>query len=81
MCCSMPRARKGLKDKIEAGLRRQFGFEVGTVLRRVDELKAMVEADPFKGEVESAAQKLYVMLFAEDLPAGIKLKGVAGDYE
>ena len=72
---------KGLQGKIEAGLEAQFGFGVGTVLRSVDELKGLVDADPFKGEIESDAQKLYVMLFAEPLPAGVSVKGVAGDYD
>jgi len=75
------KAGKGLQAKIEAGLAAQFGFAVGTVLRSIDELKALVDADPFKGEVESDAQKLYVMLFAEPLPAGVAIKGVEGDYE
>ena len=53
---------------------------VGTVLRSVDELRALVRGDPFDGAVETEAQKLYVMLFAEDLPAGLTLKGIEGDY-
>jgi uncharacterized protein (DUF1697 family) len=74
------KAAKGLQARIEAGLEQRFGFAVGTVLRSVDELRALVKADPFKGEVESDAQKLYVMLFAEDLPAGLTLRAVEGDY-
>lgn len=75
------KAAKGLQGRIETGLKAAFGFEIGTVLRSVAELQALVKADPFKGQIESAAQKLYVMLFAEDLPADLKLKGVAGDYD
>ncbi len=76
------KASKGLQARIEAGLEAQFGFDVGTVVRSVDELRALVRADPFRGEAESEAQKLYVMLFAEDLPAGIKLPGgVKDDYD
>jgi uncharacterized protein (DUF1697 family) len=74
------RASKNLQQKIEAGLQEAFGFAIGTVLRSVDELKAMVAADPFKGEVESEKQKLHVMLFAEGLPK-LKLSGVKGDYD
>jgi len=74
-------AAKGLQAKIEAGLEQQFGFAVGTVLRSVDELEAMVAGDPFTGQVEGEAQKLYVMLFAEPLPADVEVKGVAGDYD
>ena len=72
---------KGLRQKIEAGLEAQFGFDVGTVLRTVDELKAMVAADPFGGRLESEAQKLYVMMFAEPLPQGLALAGVKDDCD
>ena len=72
---------KGLKAKIEAGLKEQFGFEVGTVLRSVDELKAMVKADPFKGVTESEDVKLHLMLFDAPRPAGMKLVGLEGDFD
>ena len=75
------KAAKGLQGRIEAGLEKAFGFAVGTVLRSVDELRALVKADPFKGEVESEAQKLYVMLFAEDLPSGVNVPSVKDDYD
>ena len=71
---------KTLKDKIEAGLKGQFGFEVGTVLRSIDELSAMVKADPF-GRQEGEDAKLHVMLFDTPVPASLKPKGVAGDYD
>lgn len=75
------KAGQGLQLKIETGLRAQFGFEVGTVLRTLDELKAVTASDPFAGEMENDNQKLYVMLFAEPLPGGFKMKGIAKDYE
>lgn len=75
------RASKGLKEKIEAGLKSRFGFEVGTVLRSVDELKAMVRSDPFKGLTESEAAKLHVTLSAEPLPAGFKFPGIKDDFD
>jgi uncharacterized protein (DUF1697 family) len=71
---------KTLKAKIEAGLKAQFGFEVGTVLRSVEELAAMVKADPF-GREEGEDAKLHVMLFDAPVPAGLKPKGVPGDYD
>ncbi len=74
-------AARGLQQSIETGLRTQFGFDVGTVLRSVDELSAAVEADPFGGRAENADMKLYVMLLAEPLPDDLKLKGLAGDYD
>jgi uncharacterized protein (DUF1697 family) len=74
-------ASKGLQARIEAGLEKRFGFDVGTVLRSVDELKAMVEADPFGGRVEGEDKKLYVMMFAEPLPDGVNVPSLAGDYD
>lgn len=69
-----------LKNKIEAGLKAQFGFEIGTVLRSVDELSAMVKADPFKRE-EGEDAKLHVMLFDAPVPAALKPEGVPGDFD
>ncbi len=54
------RPSKGLKQKLELGLEEAFGFKIGVVLRSIDELKAMVAADPFGGVVESEAAKLHV---------------------
>jgi uncharacterized protein (DUF1697 family) len=71
----------GLQRRIEAGLADQFGFEVGTVLRTIDELRAMVQADPFSGAIEDDSRKLYVMLLAEPLPDRFTLSGVKDDYE
>ncbi|MBI4920889.1 MAG: DUF1697 domain-containing protein [Devosia nanyangense] len=75
------KAGKDLQARIEAGLETQVGFAVGTVLRSIDELRAMASADPFDGRTEDVGQKLYVMLFAEPLPKTLALKGVAGDYD
>src|SRR6185295_17373594 len=74
------KASKTLKGKIEAGLKEAFGFEVGTVLRSVDELTAMVKADPFKRQ-EGDDAKLHVMLFAEPLPASFKPRGIPDDFD
>ncbi|MEO7222812.1 MAG: DUF1697 domain-containing protein [Devosia sp.] len=74
------RASKTLKDKIEAGLKAEFGFEILVVLRSMDDLKAMVAADPF-GRREGEDAKLHVMLFDEPLPKGLKLTSVRGDYD
>lgn len=75
-----PSAR-GLKTKIEAGLKAAFGFEIGTVLRSLDELREMVRSDPFGGVVESEAAKLHVMLLDEPLPKGFAQPAIAGDFD
>jgi uncharacterized protein (DUF1697 family) len=74
------RSARGLKDKIEAGLGEQFGFAIPVVLRAIDELKAMVAADPF-GRKEGEDAKLYAMLFDEPLPATLRLAGIKNDFD
>jgi uncharacterized protein (DUF1697 family) len=74
------RPSRSLKQKLEAGLSEHFGFPIKVVLRAIEDLRAMVAADPFGGEVEHEGQKLHVMLFDETLPEGFALAGVAGDF-
>ena len=71
---------KDLKARIETGLKAQFGFEVGTVLRSLDDLAAMVKSDPFKRQ-EGEDAKLHVMLFDVPVPATLAPKGIAGDFD
>lgn len=74
------KANKSLKQKIETGLKEQFGFEVPIVLRTVDELEAMVAANPFGREAGEDAQ-LHVLLLDRDLPKGFAFPNLAGDYD
>lgn len=62
------KSEQGLTASIEAGLRQKFGFEIGTVLRRQDELEALVKSDPFGGRKEDRDTKLYVTFLSE--PSG-----------
>lgn len=75
------RPGKGLKARIEAGLEEAFGFHVGVVLRSLDELRAMVAADPYRGVTESPAAKLHVLLFDTALPKDLDINPVAGDFD
>ena len=73
------KASKGLQKTIESALHEHFGFEIGVVLRSIDELEAMIATKPFakaKGDVA-----LHVLLFAEPMKPLPKLAGVEGDYE
>ncbi|MEO5807096.1 DUF1697 domain-containing protein [Devosia sp.] len=54
--------------QIEAALERAFSFAIGTVLRSQDQLKALIDLDPFDGRKEDENTKLYVT-FVEDLNA------------
>jgi uncharacterized protein (DUF1697 family) len=74
------KADKGLRARIEAGLKAQFGFEVPIVLRTIDELRAMVAANPFGREAGEDAQ-LHVLLLDQDLPKGFRQASLPGDYD
>ena len=75
------RPSKSVQQKIETGLEEKFGFRIRVVLRSLDELRAMVAADPYGGVTESEAQKLHVLLFAEPIAPGVKIAGVKGDFD
>ncbi|RYE10818.1 MAG: DUF1697 domain-containing protein [Hyphomicrobiales bacterium] len=75
------RSEKGLKQKIETGLEAAFGFPIPIVLRSLDELRAMVAADPFGGVEASDAANLHVMLFDQPIPAGFTQPAVPGDFD
>jgi uncharacterized protein (DUF1697 family) len=71
-----------LQARIEAGLERQFGFDVGTVLRSVDELKALVNSDPFDGRREDSDTKLYVTFVGDNQATTLRLPfEVEGDFK
>ena len=67
---------------IEAALEKQFGFDIGTVLRSQEQLRALVALDPFAGRVEDDNTKLYVT-FVDDLNAkSLPMPcAIAGDFE
>jgi len=74
--------REGLQERIEQALNKRFGFEVGTVLRTQDELRALVAADPFRGRKEDKNTKLYVTFLALPPPAPLPMPfGAEGDFE
>lgn len=53
------------QDAIEAALQQRFGFEIGTVLRTQEQLRALVALDPFAGRAEDDDTKLYVTFLAD----------------
>lgn len=74
------RASGTLKARIEAGLEAGFGFKVPIVLRTIDELKAMVAANPFGREAGEDAQ-LHVLLLDQALPREFRQASLKGDYD
>lgn len=70
-----------LADRIAAGLEARFGFPVGTILRPVPALQAMLAADPFAGIDPAADVKRYVMLLDRPLAEPPHPLRVPGDFE
>lgn len=71
-----------LRARIETGLAKAFGFDIGTVLRSMDELAGMIAADPFAGQQESEAQMLYVTFLADPETQRLELPcRLDGDFE
>lgn len=69
------------REALEAGFAARFGFESGTVLRRQDELRALIASDPFEGRTEDEGTKLYVTFFADPVAASLPLPmEIAGDF-
>lgn len=54
-----------LTHKIKAGLKREFGYEIGVILRTVEEVRAIVKSNPFKSVKVTPDVRLYVSLLAE----------------
>lgn len=70
------------RQAIEKALEARFGFDIGTVLRTQDEIRALIAADPFGGRKEDDNTKLYVT-FVEDRDARTLPMpcAVEGDFE
>ena len=62
-----------LKNKIEAGLKSDFGHEIAVLLRTHDELRALQKADPFKDIKGTPEARLYVTFFSEKPVTHLKL--------
>lgn len=68
--------------RIEDGLEKAFGFQVGTVLRSAHELQAMITSGPFADVPAGSDAKLYAMLFREPVAGTLKQPyGIAGNFD
>jgi len=75
-------ADKADQKTIETTLEQRFGFDIGTVLRTVEQLRQLVALDPFAGRLEDENTKLYVTLLAEPEARTLPMpNGVPGDFE
>jgi len=73
---------KNLDERLEAGLKKAFGFEIGVVLRNMAALEEMVAREPFKTIPADADAKLYVALLREPVGKSVALPcGIPGDFD
>lgn len=68
-----------LRKKIEAELKRTFGFEVSTIIRSLDELQKLIDSDPFKGIKVTPATRLYITFLSEKPTTKLKLPYTSPD--
>lgn len=54
-----------LTQKIEAKLEEVFGYNIGVILRTLDDIREIAEADPFKGITVTPDTRLYVTFLKE----------------
>ena len=70
-----------LAADISNALLTNFGFEVGVILRSVDELKALAESNPFSACADLGEVKLYHTLSATKIDGALDgIKDVPGDF-
>lgn len=55
-----------LSKKIEQHLKKELGFEVETMVRTIDELAAIADADPFKNIADDGNAVVYVGFLSEE---------------
>ena len=70
-----------IRARMEKAMKDQFGFEVGVVLRARDEMEAMLDDNPFGSLDRKADLTRHVLMFDQDLPAGIEIESRPGDTE
>lgn len=59
---------KILAGKIEAAIEKEFGLKIKTIVRSIDEIKELVENNPFAGEFEND-KDVHVFFLNEEMPA------------
>ena len=65
--------RKGAREKLEKALQQRFDLKIDVVVKTMAELQAIVDADPFAGEVENPTR--YFVVFLDGAPKTDSLDG------
>jgi uncharacterized protein (DUF1697 family) len=62
-----------LGQKIEAKLAEVFGYDIGVILRTLDDIREIAGADPFKGITVTPDTRLYVTFLKEKPESALKI--------
>ncbi len=65
------------RDKLEKALADRFGMRIDVILRTMEELHAVIDADPFGDEVTNPTR--YFVVFLDAAPNAAKLKALLED--
>jgi len=66
-------SESALAKKIERKLETVFGYEIGVLIRKIEGLQRLAEADPFAGIKITPQTRLYVTFLAEKPRSGLKI--------
>jgi uncharacterized protein (DUF1697 family) len=66
-------SESALVKKIEKKLETAFGRKIGVLIRKIDELQHLADADPFAGIKVTPKTRLYVTFLAEKTKSGLKI--------
>lgn len=66
-------SRKTLAARITAGLKQALGLDATVVLRTLEDIRLLLDSDPFKPLKPPAGTQLYITFLAEDAPTDVAL--------
>lgn len=66
-------ATNTLSKKIAEKLRETFGFEIGVIIRTIEELHHISNSDPFKGIKVTPQTRLYITFLSEKSKSSLKI--------
>ncbi len=64
---------------LETELNKAFGFDISVILRTADEIKKLINSDPFKGITITPDTRLYVTFLKEKSKSNLKIPYVSPD--
>lgn len=70
---------KRLRDAIESGIEKTFGFGAHTIIRSIGEIEQLIKANPFKGIKVTPATRLYVTFLTDKPTSTLKIPYQSAD--